>query len=112
MIAPPSRVRSLKGRSTTICKQICKHRNNHKEVYKEYKISQNVSIPVIGIGGILTGDDTVEFMLAGAVAIQVGTANFLEPSKGLTILNELVDFCEKKNIEKVSSNIETVLSST
>jgi len=68
-----------------------------------FKVSQNVSIPVIGIGGILTGNDTVEFMLAGAVAIQVGTANFIEPSKGLTILNELVDFCEKKKIEKVSS---------
>tara|TARA_B100000315_G_scaffold260061_2_gene319045 strand:- start:12839 stop:13756 length:918 start_codon:yes stop_codon:yes gene_type:complete len=68
-----------------------------------YKVSQNVSIPIIGIGGILTGDDAVEFMLAGAVSVQVGTANFLEPSKGLSILNELVAFCEKKNIDKVSS---------
>jgi len=44
-----------------------------------YQVAQTVSIPVIGIGGIETYEDVLEFMLAGATAVQIGTANFINP---------------------------------
>ncbi|MFC1565984.1 dihydroorotate dehydrogenase [Candidatus Neomarinimicrobiota bacterium] len=54
-----------------------------------HKISRAVSIPIIGIGGIVNSEDVVEFLLAGATAIQVGTANFRNPNAGMVILDEL-----------------------
>ena len=50
---------------------------------KVYEASRAVKIPVIGIGGITTGVDAIEFLLAGAIAVQVGTANFLDPAAGV-----------------------------
>ena len=54
-----------------------------------HKISRAISIPIIGIGGIVNSEDVVEFLLAGATAIQVGTANFRNPNAGMVILDEL-----------------------
>lgn len=48
-----------------------------------------VSIPVVGLGGILTGKDALEFIMAGAAAVQVGTANFLDPKACTRITNEI-----------------------
>jgi dihydroorotate dehydrogenase (NAD+) catalytic subunit len=70
-----------------------------------YKISQSVSIPVIGIGGITKGVDVVEYLLAGASAVQVGTANFRDPAAGLQILTEFHDFCDKNNISDLTELI-------
>jgi dihydroorotate dehydrogenase (NAD+) catalytic subunit len=70
-----------------------------------YKISQSVSIPVIGIGGITKGVDVVEYLLAGASAVQVGTANFRDPAAGLKILTEFHDFCDKNNISDLTELI-------
>ena len=67
-----------------------------------YKISQLVSIPVIGVGGITSGEDVVEYLLAGAVSVQIGTANFRNPGIGLTILDELIAYCKKTGIDFVS----------
>lgn len=67
-----------------------------------YKISKSVKIPVIGIGGITSGHDVIEYFLAGAVCIQIGTANFRDPGIGLTILDELIAYCEMQNIKSVS----------
>jgi dihydroorotate dehydrogenase (NAD+) catalytic subunit len=50
-----------------------------------YEISKTVKIPVIGIGGIMTSDDAIEFMLAGASAVQVGTGSFVDPSTALNV---------------------------
>ncbi len=54
-----------------------------------HKISKAVSIPIIGIGGIVNYENVVEFLLAGATAIQIGTANFRNPNAGIVILDEL-----------------------
>ncbi|MFQ6608208.1 MAG: dihydroorotate dehydrogenase [Fidelibacterota bacterium] len=70
-----------------------------------YRVSQAVSIPVIGIGGITCGHDVAEYLLAGASAVQVGTANFQDPAAGLRILAEFRDYCEQNNVSDVSELI-------
>lgn len=57
-----------------------------------HKISKAVSIPIIGIGGIVTGENVVEFLLAGATAVQIGTANFRNPNAGMVILDGLNNY--------------------
>jgi dihydroorotate dehydrogenase (NAD+) catalytic subunit len=61
-----------------------------------------VKIPVIGLGGIMTATDAIEFMLAGAAAIQVGTANFIDPSVSEKIADGIADYLLKHNINSVS----------
>ncbi len=69
---------------------------------KVLEIRQKVDIPIIGIGGIMNWNDVVEFMIAGASAVQLGTVNFINPSASGTILEELETFCLKQGIEKIS----------
>ena len=69
---------------------------------KVFEIRQKVDIPVIGIGGIMNWKDVVEFMIAGASAVQLGTLNFIDPSAAERIVNELEDYCIKFGIEKLS----------
>lgn len=63
-----------------------------------WQASKAVNIPVIGIGGIMTGEDVVEFMLAGADAIQVGTANLIDPAASLKILDQLEKYMTDNNV--------------
>ncbi|MEJ2617040.1 MAG: dihydroorotate dehydrogenase [Ignavibacteriaceae bacterium] len=70
---------------------------------KVLEIKQKVDIPVIGIGGIMNWKDVVEFMIAGASAVQLGTLNFIDPSAGERIVKELEGYCIKFGIEKLSS---------
>ncbi len=60
-----------------------------------YELARAVKVPVIGIGGIMTGNDAVEFLLAGARAVQVGTANFVDTAAPLRILAELHDYVHR-----------------
>lgn len=60
-----------------------------------YQVAQVVKIPVIGIGGILTGSDAVEFFLAGASAIQVGTANFIDIESSTRIIKEIETYVNR-----------------
>jgi len=69
---------------------------------KVLEISRNVDIPVIGIGGIMNWKDVVEFMIAGASAIQIGTLNFIDPTAAGRIVNELEQYCRQMNITKIS----------
>ncbi|MCH5165588.1 MAG: dihydroorotate dehydrogenase [Clostridiales bacterium] len=71
-------------------------------VYECYKA---VKIPIIGMGGIVSGKDAFEFMLCGASAVQVGTANIFDPFASVTILNELTNLCESDNITDVRTLI-------
>ncbi|MDP2980930.1 MAG: dihydroorotate dehydrogenase, partial [Candidatus Omnitrophota bacterium] len=66
-----------------------------------YEVSKNIDIPVIGIGGIMNSDDAIEFMLAGAAAIQVGTANFIEPGICGKIVKGIEAYLKKHKIEKI-----------
>ena len=65
-----------------------------------YEACQAVSIPVIGIGGISTGVDAAEFMIAGATAVEVGTANFWDPAAVARITRELDEFLKRENVER------------
>ena len=65
---------------------------------KVYETSRAVKIPVIGIGGIVNATDAIEFLLAGATAVQVGTANFIDPSAGMTIAEGMSRWCDEQGI--------------
>jgi dihydroorotate dehydrogenase (NAD+) catalytic subunit len=66
-----------------------------------YEAAQAVKIPVIGLGGISTGEDAAEFLIAGASAVQVGTANFWDPGSSTRIARELDYFLKEENIASV-----------
>lgn len=70
-----------------------------------YEVSQAVSIPIIGMGGIETASDVIEFFYAGASAVAVGTANFVDPLVCPTIIQELPDLLEKLGFEHISECI-------
>lgn len=67
-----------------------------------YEASQAVKIPIIGMGGITCAEDTIEFLMAGATAVQVGTANFTDPYAMPKIIQGLNDWCDRHNIKNVS----------
>jgi len=80
-------------------------------VHMVYQVVKTVDIPVIGVGGIMTHTDALEFLMAGARAIEVGTASFVNPRATLDILEGISKFCEEKEIgninELIGSLIET-----
>ena len=63
-----------------------------------WELSSRVSIPIIGIGGIFTANDALEFLLAGATAVQVGTANFSDPRAAKTIADGVQLYCERRGV--------------
>jgi len=68
-----------------------------------YQTARAVAIPVIGIGGISSWQDAVEFLLAGATAIQIGTANFIDPTITLKIIEGIDDYCVRKGFESIKN---------
>lgn len=70
-----------------------------------WQVAKAVKIPVIGIGGITTAADAIEFMLAGATAIQVGTANFVDPQATIKIIAGIEDYLVRHRINDVSQLI-------
>jgi len=73
-----------------------------------YQVASHVQIPVIGIGGILSGNDALEFLIAGAMAVEVGTANLVDPEAAVKIIEELKDYCQRKEIAKIEDIIGTL----
>src|SRR5207253_5499399 len=67
-----------------------------------YEASKSVQIPVIGIGGISTAADVIEFMLAGAAAVQVGTASYWDPCATEKIVGELQEWCHEHGVAKLA----------
>ncbi len=67
-----------------------------------WQVAHAVKIPVVGLGGIMNGRDAVEFMLAGARAIQVGTANFVDPAVTVKIIDYINDYCERHGVSDVN----------
>jgi dihydroorotate dehydrogenase (NAD+) catalytic subunit len=67
-----------------------------------YQVARKVNIPVIGIGGIRTAEDALEFIMAGASAVQVGTANFFDPAVTIKIIDGISRWCTAKGIHKLS----------
>ncbi|MBU2590818.1 MAG: dihydroorotate dehydrogenase [Nitrospinota bacterium] len=66
-----------------------------------WQSAQAVSIPVIGLGGIMRWEDAVEFLLAGASAVQVGTANFVDPEASLKIVEGIEAYCRRKGVGSI-----------
>ncbi|MDE5553737.1 MAG: dihydroorotate dehydrogenase, partial [Muribaculaceae bacterium] len=64
-----------------------------------------VNIPVVGLGGIMNGRDALEFIMAGATAIEVGTANFIDPSVTMKIIDEITDFCHRQGVKDITELI-------
>ena len=69
---------------------------------KVYRVAQAVEVPVIGIGGIMGWEDALEFSLAGASAIQVGTLNFVEPDGAVRIVDGLYGYCRDNKIRSLN----------
>lgn len=64
-----------------------------------YQVNKVVNIPIIGMGGISNGDDAIEFILAGASGVAVGTANFINPYATIDVLKGIEDYMDKYNIK-------------
>jgi len=75
-----------------------------------HQVSRNVSIPIIGIGGIKSLHDVIEFLIAGATAVQIGTHNFVDPLVCYKIIKELPLYLEKHNINSLAEFISGIRS--
>ncbi len=73
-----------------------------------YQTAQAVSIPIIGMGGISTAEDAIEFILAGATAVSVGTANFFNPYATVEIVEGIEKYMEQMNVEHISELVGKV----
>ena len=70
-----------------------------------WQCSKAVSVPILGMGGVTTGTDAVEFMLAGATAFAVGTANFMNPQATVDVIDGIIDYCEEQGVNDVNDLI-------
>jgi len=68
-----------------------------------WQVKKAVNIPIIGLGGIMNATDAIEFMLAGASAIQVGTANFIDPAISVKIIDGMIEWCERQGVKDIST---------
>ncbi len=73
-----------------------------------YQVAQKVKIPILGLGGIVSGDDAIEFMLAGATAISIGSGNFIDPYVAPKTVKGIEDYMKKYNISDVNDIIGKV----
>jgi dihydroorotate dehydrogenase (NAD+) catalytic subunit len=73
-----------------------------------YQVGKACTIPVIGVGGIVSGEDALEYMVAGARAIQVGTANLYDPSAAEKILKQINSFLAEEGIADVNDLVGTL----
>ena len=70
-----------------------------------WQVAKAVKIPVVGLGGISNATDAVEFMLAGASAIEIGTANFIDPAVSAKVAEGIKDYCKRHGFQKVTELI-------
>lgn len=73
-----------------------------------HEVSKAVSVPVIGLGGITSGIDAIEFMMAGASAVQIGTVNFFNPNAGKEIIDEIEKFCKEQGIKDINEIVGAI----
>ena len=73
-----------------------------------YEVSKAINVPIIGMGGIFSARDAIEFIMAGATAIQVGTANFVKPDICLDIIDGMEEFMKKENIKSIKEIINII----
>lgn len=73
-----------------------------------YQVAQAVKIPIIGMGGILSAEDALEFILAGATAVSVGTGNFINPQTTLEVIKGIEEYMDRYNVEDINDLIGAV----
>lgn len=66
-----------------------------------WQVAKAVRIPVIGLGGIMNGRDALEFLMAGASAVQIGTANFIDPCASVNAVDGIVEFCDRHGVKDI-----------
>jgi len=98
-------IRSRKARLSTITGGLSGAAIRPVALAKVYELVKRVSIPVIGIGGIITAADALEFLIAGARAVQIGTANFINPCAALDVVHGLQRYCEEIGVENIAQVI-------
>ena len=76
-------------------------------LYYVYKVKEAINIPVIGIGGISSTYDALEFLIVGATAVEIGTANFINPNIGVEIVEGLNSYCDKNKISRIAEIINS-----
>lgn len=74
-----------------------------------FQVARKVKIPVIGGGGIMTGRDAIEFLLVGARAVEVGTANLIDPQASLRIIKEIKQYCLSHGLRKIEEIIGSII---
>jgi dihydroorotate dehydrogenase (NAD+) catalytic subunit len=74
-----------------------------------YEVAKVVSIPLIGIGGIASASDALEFMLAGATAVQIGTANYYDPCVTMKVIDGLTDYCDCQKLESITTIVGSII---
>ncbi|MBD5233625.1 MAG: dihydroorotate dehydrogenase [Bacteroidales bacterium] len=67
-----------------------------------WQVAKAVGVPVVGLGGIVTAADAIEFIMAGATAIQVGTANFIDPTTTVRIIDDMTQWCERHGVNDIA----------
>ena len=73
-----------------------------------YQVTQAVKIPILGMGGIVNGEDAIEFMLAGASAISIGAGNFISPTTSIDTISQIEDYMRKNNIQDIKEIVGKV----
>jgi dihydroorotate dehydrogenase (NAD+) catalytic subunit len=73
-----------------------------------WQVAQKVKIPVIGIGGIMCAEDAIEFIIAGATAVQIGTANFINPKATIDVIEGIETYMSEKDIASISDIVGTL----
>ena len=68
-----------------------------------WKVAEAIAVPIMGIGGIASAGDALEFIVAGASAVQVGTANFVNPNAGVEIVEGIQAYCDERGIDRLES---------
>ncbi len=67
-----------------------------------WQVARAVDLPILGMGGIMTGEDALEFILAGATAVAVGTANFVDPRATMGILEEIIEYMDRFGVKNIN----------
>ena len=70
-------------------------------LYMVYQVFEAVNIPIIGCGGITNANDAIEFFMAGATAVQVGTASFMNPRAPMDVLEGINSYLEKEKVQDI-----------
>ena len=68
-----------------------------------YQVYKTVDIPIVGLGGIMNAEDAIEYLLAGATAIQLGTANLVDPAVGVKVVKGIEEYMDRKNIASMQA---------